>query len=78
MQLPPEELEQRYTRLRAVVAGFEIRYNQLPDQVKDRFDEADLTAIADLMAEKRDLERLIPELKDFLRKWEEDGGQSVL
>lgn len=78
MQLPPHELERRYKRLKAVVESFEIRYNQLPNQVKNLFSDSDLPAIADLMEEKRQLERLIPDLKDFIRKWEDDDGEGVL
>ncbi|WP_152559174.1 hypothetical protein [Tumebacillus flagellatus] len=73
MRVEPESLYERFSRLRTVVSTWEIRYNQLPAQVLAHFDAADLDSIAGLMVEKRRLEVLIPELQDFIRKWEENA-----
>ncbi|MBL0387729.1 hypothetical protein JJB07_13895 [Tumebacillus sp. ITR2] len=73
MRVEPESLYERFLRLRTVVSAWEIRYNQLPAQVLSLFDQADLDSIAGLMVEKRRLEMLIPELQDFIRKWEDDA-----
>jgi hypothetical protein len=73
MRVEPESLYERFLRLRTVVSAWEIRYNQLPAQVLARFEAADLDSIAGLMVEKRRLEMLIPELQDFIRKWEDDA-----
>ena len=70
MPQQPDRLNQRFERLRTVVTDWEIRYNQLPDQVVSLFEEADLAAISSLLEEKRQLERLIPEMQEFIRKWE--------
>ncbi|MGB8954460.1 MAG: hypothetical protein WCC10_03750 [Tumebacillaceae bacterium] len=70
MPQQPDPLDQRFERLRTVVSEWEIRYNQLPDQVVSLFDAADLAAISGLLEEKRQLERLIPEMQEFIRKWE--------
>ncbi|MCX7568991.1 hypothetical protein OS242_03315 [Tumebacillus sp. DT12] len=71
MQMPGKGLERRFQRLRAVVSTWQFRYNQLPDQVVSRFDESDLDSIAKLLVEKRELERLIRDLNEFIRRWED-------
>jgi len=63
-------LESRFARLRAVVSGWELRYHQLPDQVVTLFLQSDVDAIAALMHEKRRLQVLIPELQEFIARWE--------
>ncbi|MGZ4163491.1 MAG: hypothetical protein ACXVDB_04730 [Tumebacillaceae bacterium] len=75
MQVPPESLERRFERLRKLVLAWEIRYNQLPDQVMSLFDASDLSSIADLLAEKRQLQHLIPSVTDFIRRWEAAAGE---
>ena len=75
MPMQIESLQRRFERLGAVVTAWEIRYNSLPDQVVSRFEASDLQAIARLLTEKRRLERLIPDLKEFLQKWEEDADR---
>jgi hypothetical protein len=77
MQWPGEGLERRFERLRAVVKTWQARYNQLPDQVVSRFDESDLDSIARLLVEKRELERLIRELNDFIRRWENEASSEL-
>lgn len=74
MQVPPESLEQRFERLRALVSQWEIRYNQLPDQVVSLFDAYDLESIAKLLAEKRSLQHLISGVLEFIRRWEASVG----
>lgn len=72
MRIPPESLEWRFQRLRSIVSTWEIRYNQLPEQVISSFEAADMDSIQQLVEEKRNLERLIPEMRDFIVKWEEE------
>lgn len=70
MRVPPEGLHERFARLRAVVSVWEIRYNQLPEQVLAHFERSDLPGIAKLLEEKRQYERLIPDLREFIARWE--------
>lgn len=75
MQVPPESLERRFERLRKLVFAWEIRYNQLPDQVMTLFEASDLNSIANLLAEKRQLQHLITAVSDFIRRWEAVAGE---
>lgn len=70
MLVPPERLDLRFDRLREIVTAWEIRYNQLPDQVVALFDAQDLSSIRELLEEKRQLARLIPDTKEFIERWE--------
>ncbi|ARU63070.1 hypothetical protein CBW65_20390 [Tumebacillus avium] len=70
MLVPPERLDLRFDRLREIVTAWEIRYNQLPDQVVALFDAQDLGSIRELLEEKRQLARLIPDTKEFIERWE--------
>jgi hypothetical protein len=70
MLVPPDRLDERFDRLRKIVTAWEIRYNQLPDQVVSLFDAQDLGSIRELIEEKRQLRRLIPDIKEFVERWE--------
>jgi len=71
MRIPPESLEWRFKRLRSIVSEWEIRYNQLPEQVISSFEAFDMDSIQLLAEERRNLERLIPEMQEFISRWEE-------
>ncbi|ASS75134.1 hypothetical protein CIG75_09175 [Tumebacillus algifaecis] len=70
MLVPPERLDVRFDRMRVIVAAWEIRYNQLPERVVALFDLQDLDSIRELLEEKRQLARLIPDTKEFIERWE--------
>jgi len=78
MTRQPDGIERRFQRLRTVVSAWEIRYNQLPDQVLSLFDASDLDSISELMREKRRLAGLISGLHEFIRRWELEGSEHSL
>ncbi|MFD2168759.1 hypothetical protein [Tumebacillus lipolyticus] len=70
MWRPTDHLEARFDRLRQIVTLWEIRYNQLPSHAMELFDAQDIASIRELLMEKRELRRLIPDMKDFIERWE--------
>lgn len=71
------QLDQRFERLREVIAAYRMRLTHMEQQVVELFTENQLSLISEYILEKKRIEERIQKLQAFVDYWEPLADMSI-
>ncbi|MGC5326695.1 hypothetical protein [Brevibacillus sp. SYSU BS000544] len=71
------QLDQRFERLREVIAAYRMRLTLMEQQVVELFSENQLSRISEYILEKKRIEERIQKLQSFVDHWEPLADMSI-